>query len=62
MASMKVEKPVGTQLFGTKKEPAKAAEGPTKAPASKGSAKKAAPKPQEPKKKVVDLHTQTCCT
>ncbi|KAG2706772.1 hypothetical protein I3760_05G117900 [Carya illinoinensis] len=55
MASVKAEKPVGTQLFGqaVKKEPAAkpGTDGATKAPASK-SAKKAAPKaPQESKKK-----------
>ena len=54
MASVKGEKSVGTQLFGqAKKDPApKAADTATKAPASKSGAKKAAPKPQEPKKKV----------
>lgn len=54
MASLKAEKPVGTQLFGqTKKEPAaKASEGASKAQGSKSGAKKSAQKPQEPKKKV----------
>jgi hypothetical protein len=55
MASVKGEKPVGTQLFGQakKQDPApKAGDNATKAPASKAGAKKAAPKPQEPKKKV----------
>ena len=58
MASMKAERPVGTQLFGqAKKEPAKAGEGPAKAPASKPAPKKAAAqKPQETKKKVSHLH------
>ncbi|XWS33991.1 hypothetical protein CRYUN_Cryun21dG0001000 [Craigia yunnanensis] len=54
MASVKAEKPVGTQLFGqVKKEPAtaKASEGASKSAASKPAAKKAAQKPQEPKKK-----------
>ncbi|KAK4790615.1 hypothetical protein SAY86_017919 [Trapa natans] len=52
MASLKAEKPVGTQLFGQgKKEPAasKASEGGGKG--SSKASKKAAPKPQEPKKK-----------
>ena len=53
MASVKAEKPAGTQLFGqVKKEPAKPTESGAKAPASKSGAKKAAQKPQEPKKKV----------
>lgn len=55
MASMKDEKQVGTQLFGqAKKEPAisKASDGGAKAPASKAAPKKAASKPQAPKKKV----------
>ncbi|GAB4828936.1 hypothetical protein Ancab_018597 [Ancistrocladus abbreviatus] len=56
MASLKAEKPIGTQLLGqAKKEPAgtKPAEGsPAKAPAaSKPAPKKAAQKPQEPKSK-----------
>lgn len=59
MATLKAEKPVGTQLFGSKKEPAKAGDSATKAPASKSSPKKAAPKTPEPKRKVVlvSLHT-----
>ncbi|KAK4597265.1 hypothetical protein RGQ29_015013 [Quercus rubra] len=52
MASVKTEKPAGTQLFGqVKKEPAKSTDNAAKAPASKSGAKKAAQKPQEPKKK-----------
>ncbi|XWS69837.1 hypothetical protein CRYUN_Cryun04dG0212700 [Craigia yunnanensis] len=54
MASVKAEKPVGTQLFGqVKKEPAtaKASDGASKSAASKPAIKKAAQKPQEPKKK-----------
>ncbi|CAB4264929.1 unnamed protein product [Prunus armeniaca] len=54
MASLKAEKQVGTQLFGqAKKEPAisKASDGGAKAPASKAAPKKAASKPQAPKKK-----------
>lgn len=53
MASLKAEKPAGTQLFGQpKKEPAaKASEGASKAAGSKSAAKKSAQKPQEPKKK-----------
>ncbi|KAL4638312.1 hypothetical protein ACJW30_03G105000 [Castanea mollissima] len=52
MASVKAEKPAGTQLFGqVKKEPAKSTDNAAKAPASKSGAKKAAQKPQEPKKK-----------
>lgn len=52
MASLKAEKPaVGTQLFGqAKKEPAKA-DGASKSTGSKPASKKAAQKPQEPKKK-----------
>lgn len=54
MASLKAEKPAGTQLFGQpKKEPAaKASEGASKVAGSKSAAKKSAQKPQEPKKKV----------
>ena len=54
MASVKAEKPVGTQLFGqVKKEPAtaKASDGTSKPTASKPAVKKAAQKPLEPKKK-----------
>ncbi|KAJ8774582.1 hypothetical protein K2173_017028 [Erythroxylum novogranatense] len=54
MASLKVEKSVGTSLFGqVKKEPAKVStDGAPKPGGSKPSAsKKAAPKSQEPKKK-----------
>ncbi|KAL5759236.1 hypothetical protein ACOSQ2_018074 [Xanthoceras sorbifolium] len=52
MASLKSEKPVGTQLFGqVKKDPNKAADGATKAAPSKPGAKKSAPKVKEPKKK-----------
>lgn len=55
MASLKAEKPVGTQLFGQgKKEPApKAADGATKSAGSKSSASKKAP-PKESKKKVIN--------
>ncbi|KAM7464395.1 hypothetical protein LguiA_032516 [Lonicera macranthoides] len=58
MASLKAEKPIGTQLFGQAKkevpaakttEPKKTAA--PKASASKPAPKKAAPKPLEPKKK-----------
>lgn len=61
MASMKAEKPVGTQLFGqTKKEPAKGSEGTAKAPSSKAPSKKAAQKPQEPaKKKVYSIYAKS---
>ncbi|KAH7569895.1 hypothetical protein JRO89_XS05G0015000 [Xanthoceras sorbifolium] len=53
MASLKSEKPVGTQLFGqVKKDPNKAADGATKAAPSKPGAKKSAPKVKEPKKKT----------
>lgn len=57
MASLKAEKPVGTQLFGqAKKEPAaKAIDGVAKS-SSKAVPKKVAPKPQEPKKKVKHIH------
>ncbi|CAK9184284.1 unnamed protein product [Ilex paraguariensis] len=52
MASLKADKPIGTQLFGqVKKEPAKTGDASSKAPASKSAPKKAAPKAQEPKKK-----------
>ncbi|MCL7023060.1 hypothetical protein MKW94_004806, partial [Papaver nudicaule] len=53
MASMKAERPVGSQQSGSlKKEPAKAAAGTNKAPSSSKSApKKAETKPREPKKK-----------
>jgi hypothetical protein len=55
MASLKAEKSVGTQLFGqAKKEPAKLNDSTSKTTASKPAAKKAAQKPQEPKKKVTD--------
>ncbi|EOY02187.1 hypothetical protein QQP08_007529 [Theobroma cacao] len=48
MASLKAEKPVGTQLFGqAKKEPAKASDGASKPAAKKGVAQK----PQQPSKK-----------
>lgn len=52
MASLKAEKPLGTQLSGqVKKEPAsKASEGGGKG--SSKASKKAAPKQQESKKKV----------
>ncbi|KAJ7943232.1 SWI/SNF-related matrix-associated actin-dependent regulator of chromatin subfamily A-like protein 1 [Quillaja saponaria] len=55
MASLKAEKPTGTQLFGhAKKEPVKAtSDGAVKGPASKSAPKKTAQKPQEPKKKLV---------
>lgn len=56
MASVKAEKPIGTQLFGQMKKEAAATVKPTdatsKATAPKSGAKKAASKPQEPKKKV----------
>lgn len=54
MASLKAEKPAGSQLFGpAKKEPAaKAGDGSSKAPSSKSGAKKPAQKSGEPKKKV----------
>lgn len=54
MASVKAEKPVGSQtLFGqTKKEPAKPSEGASKAP----SAKSAPKKPRESKRKVKQTH------
>ncbi|KAK3015603.1 hypothetical protein RJ639_005831 [Escallonia herrerae] len=57
MASLKADKPVGTQLFGqVKKEPVKTTttSAASKAPASKPAPKKAAPKPQEPKRKVAN--------
>jgi len=55
MASLKAEKSVGTQLFGqAKKEPAKLNDSTSKTTASKPGAKKAAQKPQELKKKVID--------
>ncbi|XVF03482.1 hypothetical protein REPUB_Repub04eG0265000 [Reevesia pubescens] len=60
MASVKAEKPVGTQLFGQLKKEAssaKGSDGSSKSTASKPAAKKAAQKPQEPKKKK--LHTST---
>ncbi|KAK3041313.1 hypothetical protein RJ639_001415 [Escallonia herrerae] len=55
MASLKADKPVGTQLFGQdKKEPAKTTTSAApKAPASKPAPKKTAPKPQEPKRKAI---------
>lgn len=58
---MKSEKPVGTQLFGqVKKEPAaKASDGGSKTTGSKQASKKAAQKPQEPKKKV-DINPCPC--
>ena len=54
MASLKADKPVGTQLFGqAKKEAApKASDGVSKGPASKSAPKKAPQKPQESKKRV----------
>jgi hypothetical protein len=53
MASLKAEKPVGTQAPGqVKKEPAKPTESTPKAVASKPAPKKAEQKPREPKKKV----------
>ncbi|KAK9276056.1 hypothetical protein L1049_005587 [Liquidambar formosana] len=54
MASLKADKPVGTQLFGQapKKEAAKASDSGAKGSASKSGPKKAASKPQEPKKKA----------
>ncbi|KAI3932905.1 hypothetical protein MKW92_026171 [Papaver armeniacum] len=56
MASMKSERPIGSQLFGShKKEPAKATPGTsiTKALSSfKSAPKKAETKPREPKKKA----------
>lgn len=58
MASLKAEKPVGSQQA---KEPAKTTTCTApKAPASKPAPKKAAPKTQEPKKKVVVIHTHMC--
>lgn len=58
MASLKAEKPVGSQQA---KEPAKTTcSTAPKAPASKPAPKKAAPKTQEPKKKVVVIHTHMC--
>lgn len=71
MASVKAEKPVGSQtLFGQpKKEPSKPSEGAPKAPASKSAPKKAEQKPREPKKKVnkhthayTYMQTNTCTT
>lgn len=71
MASVKAEKPVGSQtLFGQpKKEPAKPSEAATKAPPSKSAPKKAEQKPREPKKKVnrhthayTYMQTNTCTT
>ncbi|KAK9091112.1 hypothetical protein Sjap_024289 [Stephania japonica] len=58
MASLKAEKPSGSQLFGqVKKDPPKAAgEGASKA---KPAPKKAEQKPKEPKKKVIVLDLQT---
>ncbi|KAI3991804.1 hypothetical protein MKX01_038202, partial [Papaver californicum] len=55
MASMKAERPIVSQQFGSlKKEPAKAAPGTTKAPSSsKSSPKKSETKSREPKKKLI---------
>ncbi|RZC74771.1 hypothetical protein C5167_050253 [Papaver somniferum] len=62
MASMKAERPVGSQLFRSlKKEPAKATPGTstTKAPSSSKSApKKTETKPREPKKKAKAVRNQ----
>nr|KYP53036.1 hypothetical protein KK1_025037 [Cajanus cajan] len=54
MASLKADKPVGTQLFGQPKKEAapKVSDGASKAPASKSATKKVPQKPQESKKKV----------
>lgn len=52
MASLKAEKPTGSQLFGQKKEAVKTGDAATKAPSSKSAAKKPAQKSQEPKRKV----------
>ncbi|KAJ0037500.1 hypothetical protein Pint_23359 [Pistacia integerrima] len=52
MASIKAEKPVGTQSASTKKEPVKASTSTPKVPASKPAPKKAEQKPREPKKKA----------
>ncbi|KAE9589859.1 hypothetical protein Lalb_Chr21g0313391 [Lupinus albus] len=54
MASLKADKPVGTQLFGqTKKEatPPKASKSASKGQATKSSSKKAPQKSQDSKKK-----------
>ncbi|KAL8137727.1 hypothetical protein V2J09_003728 [Rumex salicifolius] len=52
MASIKAEKPVASQASAqAKKEPATASAS-IKAPASKAAPKRAAQKPQEPKKKM----------
>ena len=54
MASLKAEKPVGTQSSGQpKKEPTKPSSSAPKAPASKPAPKKTEQKPREPKKKVI---------
>lgn len=62
MASSKAEKPVGAQLSGqSKKEASKVSEGAPKASGSKSASKKAAQKPQEPKKKVcIYMHICRC--
>ena len=58
MASLKAEKPVGTQSSGqTKKEPTRPSSSAPKAPASKPAPKKTEQKPREPKKKVQYLVT-----
>ena len=63
MASLKAEKPAGSQLFGpVKKEPAKAGDGPAKAPTSKSGPKKPAQKSQEPKKKVNMSYPHMACS
>lgn len=58
MASLKAEKPVGTEVSGQEKKEPAGGSGSTKAPASasKPTRKKAAPKKAlEPKKKVIVL-------
>lgn len=53
MASLKAEKPAGSQLPGqAKQEPPKQSGSAPKAPATKPAPKKAEPKPAQPRKKV----------
>lgn len=65
MASLKVEKPVGTQPSAgqvKKEQPAPKASGTTpKAPASKPAPKKAEPKPREPRKRVSKAKYSPSC-
>ncbi|KAI6686235.1 hypothetical protein NL676_032148 [Syzygium grande] len=56
MASLKAEKPAGSQLPGqAKQEPPKQSGSAPKAPATKPAPKKAEPKPAQPRKKLLNF-------